>query len=187
MKFDVAQLAGEICAGANNGRILFRTMIDAVDASPQEPTIVFLDFAGVETATASFLREGIVAFRSALRSSFPNYYPVLANAQNLIVEELLTLFGFLGEVFISCRLAPDGAVSEVRLLGELDPKQKLAFDLVTSKGETDAGELFREFGESENVKQTAWNNRLSALSSVGVVFEIPGGRGKRYRTLFKGV
>jgi hypothetical protein len=187
MKFDIAELAGDICAGANNGRILSRTMVDALEAGAQVPTIVFLDFAGVETATASFLRESVVAFRSALRSSFPNYYPVLANAQNLVVEELLTLFDFLGEVFISCRLAPDGAVSEVRLLGDLDPKQRIAFDLVTSKGETDAGELFREFEENENVKQTAWNNRLSALSSSGIVIEISGGRGKRYRTLFRGV
>ncbi|WP_165190889.1 hypothetical protein [Caulobacter soli] len=187
MKFDIAKLAGEICAGANNGRVLLRTMIDAVGSSPQEPTIIFLDFAGVEAATASFLREGVVAFRTSLRSSFPNYYPVLANGQNLVVEELLTLLDFMGEVFISCQFAADGAVSDVRLLGTLDPKQKFAFDLVMSKGETDAGELFREFGESEGVKQTAWNNRLSALSSAGVVFEISSGRGKRYRTLFKGV
>jgi hypothetical protein len=42
----------------------------------------------------------------------------------------------------------------------------------------------REHGESEGVKQTAWNNRLVALAAMGLVVELSEGRAKRYRPLF---
>jgi len=42
----------------------------------------------------------------------------------------------------------------------------------------------REHGESEGVKQTAWNNRLAALAGLGLVVELSQGRAKRYRPLF---
>ncbi len=72
-------------------------------------------------------------------------------------------------------------------LGELDPKQRLTFDLVHERGETDAGALMRDFGESEGVKHTtAWNNRLASLAALGLIIEQSQGRSKRYRPLFEG-
>jgi hypothetical protein len=43
----------------------------------------------------------------------------------------------------------------------------------------------KENGKSEHVKQTAWNNRLAALSTLGLVIEINQGRAKKYRPLFE--
>jgi hypothetical protein len=64
--------------------------------------------------------------------------------------------------------------------------QKLTFELVNQIGETDASELMRDYNAGKSVKQTAWNNRLSALAELGLVFEISQGRTKRYRRLFEG-
>jgi hypothetical protein len=72
------------------------------------------------------------------------------------------------------------------LLGSLDPKQKLTFELVNRIGETDAAELMRNHNAGDRVQQTAWNNRLSALAEMGLVFELSQGRAKRYRRLFEG-
>lgn len=56
------------------------------------------------------------------------------------------------------------------------------------RGETDAGELMRAYGKREKVRHaTAWNNRLSALASLGLVVEMRSGRLKRYRPLLQGV
>jgi len=71
-------------------------------------------------------------------------------------------------------------VSDPVLLGNLDPKQQLAFDLVNQRGETDATELMRDFGEGLK-SATGWNNRLASLAALGVVIEVSQGRSKRYR------
>ena len=56
---------------------------------------------------------------------------------------------------------------------------------LTAQEVTDAAQLMREHGETENVKQTAWNNRLAALTSLGLVVELSAGRAKKYRALFE--
>jgi NAD(P)-dependent dehydrogenase (short-subunit alcohol dehydrogenase family) len=85
-------------------------------------------------------------------------------------------------------LADDGTVCAAAV-GELEGKQQqLTFRLVQDHGETDAEGLIREHGAQERVKHaTPWNNRLSALASLGLVVETRQGRLKRYRPLLKGV
>jgi hypothetical protein len=88
---------------------------------------------------------------------------------------------------MACKLTADGEVIEFGLIGNLEPKQQLTYDLVNQRGETDAGELMRELGQSEGMQYTtAWNNRLASLAAIGVVVEMTQGRAKRYRPLFKG-
>jgi hypothetical protein len=110
---------------------------------------------------------------------------VIANANELIAEELRLLCTSRGEVIMLCTLSSNGIVSDSRLAGELDPKQRITFDLVQDRGETDAAELMREHGEGEGVKQTAWNNRLASLAGLGLVIEISQGRAKRYKPVFE--
>ncbi len=69
-------------------------------------------------------------------------------------------------------------------LGDLDPKQRVTFDLVCERGETDAAELMRQYGGTKT--QTAWNNRLAALAALGLVVEMSQGRAKRYKPLLQG-
>jgi hypothetical protein len=60
---------GEILAGATNGRKILEKLLVQTDKEPMNPEPVFLDFAGINVATASFLREAIVAYRNTLKAS----------------------------------------------------------------------------------------------------------------------
>lgn len=175
-----------ILAGALNGKAAFSRLVAATAAEPLQPEEVFLDFADVEVATASYLRESVLTFRDLVRGRRSTFYPVIANANGDVRDELVELMRSRGDVLMACTLDPGGAVVEAGLIGNLDPKQRMTFDLVREHGETDAGELMRVYGESEGMKHTtAWNNRLAALAARGLLMEISQGRAKRYRPIFE--
>ena len=183
MRYRLRDLAdNEILAGAVAGRQILGLLLERIDREPTAPEPVYLDFQGVEVATASFLRESIVEFRDIVRRRWTNYYPVVANANDSVTEELSVLVA-QRDVLMLCTLDVKGRPRSPRLLGDLEPKQRIAFDLVQERGETDAGELMRSSQDTENVGQTAWNNRLSALSRLGLLMEMSNGRAKRYRPL----
>lgn len=179
-------MAGDVCAGAQPGRQLLNKFISACSESPAAAEPVFIDFRSVDIATASFLRESVLALCTLLRGRKSNYYPVVANANALIADEFAILLEPAREALLSCTLENAQAVTKVGLLGRLEHKQKRVFDLVGTRGETDAGELQQDFGASEGVKQTAWNNRLAALAGLGLIVEMNRGRAKRYSALLKG-
>jgi hypothetical protein len=189
MKIDMMQVGGAaVLAGVNNGKATFVRLLDRVADEPDSPQPIFLDFEGVNVATASFLRESCIALRNVIRGRDSFYYPVFANVNDSIRDELLELAHTRGEVFLSCRVTKDGKASHAVLVGDLEAKQRLTFDLVKQHGETDAGELMRKYGKRERTQHTtAWNNRLSALSRLGLIAEVRIGRLKRYRPLLEGV
>lgn len=172
-----------VLAGAIHGKRLLGRMLASID-EPPEPTPVFIDFAGIKVVTASFLRESVLRFRDLMRGKRSTVYPVIANANESIIDELNVLIGANGDALMSCRLDSRGCVNDTMLIGSLDPKQRLTFELVNSVGETDAGTLMREHSENEGIGQTAWNNRLAMLAALGLIVELPQGRAKRYRPLF---
>jgi hypothetical protein len=188
MRIHMAKLVGaKVLAGALNGQKVYAKLLELTRQEPLEPDPVFLDFAGVNVATASFLRETVLACRDTVRRRRSNFYPVIANANELVEEELNVLVTSGGDVLMLCTLDQENQPHDARLLGKLDPKSRLTFDLVQQRKETDAAELMRVHGKNERVQQTAWNNRLSALASLGVVVELSEGRAKRYRPLLGGV
>jgi hypothetical protein len=174
----------QVLAGALNGRKALAKLVEQTSEEPEEPEEVFLDFSGVQVATASFLRETVFAFRDTIRRRRSHFYPVIANAESVVEDELKVLVKSNNSVLMLCSLDQNGKVDKPRMVGNLDPKQQLTFNLV-QKGVTDAARLMREHGETENIKQTAWNNRLAALTSLGLVVELSTGRAKRYRPLFE--
>lgn len=185
MQISFKDLAGiDVLAGAENGRKILAKLVEQTGRDPQNPETLFLDFAGIGVATASFLRESVLLFRDAVRNRRSNFYPVIANANELIAEELRLLCSSKGDVIMLCNLSSDGNVTDHRLAGELGPKQRTTFDLVQALGETDAAELMKKHGDGELAKQTAWNNRLATLASLGLVVEISHGRAKRYKPVF---
>ena len=175
---------GSVLAGAISGRKVLAKLVELTSREPAVPEPVFLDFCGVQVATASFLRETVLEFRDTVRRRRSNFYPAIANANDVVAEELAVLLTPHGDVLMLCLLDDNGQPHQPRLAGDLDPKQRVTFDLVRQRGETDAAELMREHGESEGVKQTAWNNRLASLADLGLVVELSQGRAKRYRPLF---
>lgn len=190
MRMMIRELADgdtKVLAGAPHGRRVFGRMMERTTQEPNSPEPLFLDFSEVEVATASFLRETVLAYRDAVRRRRSNFYPVVANASSVIVDELVVLTAADNDVVITCSLEDNNGPRELRIIGELDPKQRITFDLVHERGETDAAELMREHGgdEANRVTQTAWNNRLASLAGRGLVVELSQGRAKRYRPLFQ--
>jgi hypothetical protein len=182
------EIAGtSILSGALNGRRALNTLLGMVGKDSSSPEPVFLDLTEIDVATASYLRESVLAFRDVIRGRRSKFYPVIANASDDVRDELEEVLRPRGGVLMTCTLDRKGLVSQPALIGDLDPKQKITFDLVCERGETDASELMREYGESEGVKQTAWNNRLVSLAALGLIVEITQGRAKRYKPLFAGV
>ena len=173
----------DVLAGALYGRKTLALLLERFDWEASSPELVYVDFAGIQVATASFLRECILEFRDSIRKRWTNYYPVVANANEAITEELLILLTPQRDVLMLCSLDDDGNPSSPRLLGDLEPKQRITFDLVQNLGEADAGELMRSFSGNESVRQTAWNNRLATLARIGLLMELSHGRAKRYRPL----
>lgn len=176
----------KVLAGAPAGRLTLGKLLSETNQEPLAPEPVFLDFARIEVATASFLRESVLRFRDAVRNHNSNFYPVVANANDQVKEELALLLQGGGDAIMTCSIDDQGT-SNPALIGNLDPKQNLTFELVNRLGETDASDLMNRYGSAENVKQTAWNNRLASLASLGLVFELTQGRAKRYKRLFDGV
>jgi len=173
-------------AGAPRGQAALTKLIAAIGADATKAQPLFFDFAGIEVATASYLLQSVLACRDFVRSQRPSYYPVIANANDDVKDELLVLMKARREVVMACALDDDGGVSGVALLGELEPAQKTTYELVKEHGETDAGALMEKYGEREKTKHaTAWNNRLAALAALGLVVEESRGRAKRYRPLFE--
>ena len=129
------------------------------------------------------MRESVLEFRNTVRRRWTGYYPIVANANDTITEELSVLLEPQRDVLMLCTLNDHGAPGAPRLVGDLEPKQRITFDLVKKLGETDAGELMRTTHGSEEVGQTAWNNRLASLSRLGLLMELSHGRAKRYRPL----
>ena len=183
MIIDIAEFAGlTILSGAPSGRQLYVRLVEALGEEPAMPEPLFLDFGRIEVATASYLRESVLAFRTFVRGRRSNFYPAVANANADVIDELVELVHPRGDVLMVCTVGDDGTMLRCRYVGKLDPMQQLTFDLVNREGETTATRLTEI--ETSQVKATAWNNRLASLSSLGLICEQSRGRTKTYRRIF---
>lgn len=184
-EISIYDLGGKIpvLSGLPRGQVLLGKLTEAV--RPQEEhTPLFLNFKGVNVATSSFLRSGILAFRDhCVRMGF-NLYPVLANLNDEIIDDLKLVLEQRGDAFVVCDL-DDGLVSSVRVVGSLDEKQRLTLEAVIREGETDAVSLKEKHEKTESIGTTGWNNRLSSLAEKGLVMEVKRGRGKLYRPILE--
>jgi hypothetical protein len=186
MRIEIAKLAGRLSplAGAALGRNVFGKLA-AKCALPEQPTICILDFSGVELATASFLRESVVAFRDYTRNAKSKLYPVIANASDDTIDDLYALLADRTDAMVACSLDGGGRLVSWRIIGRLDQKQRETLDLVQEieeSGKVADTALLSELRPDEGV-QTLWNNRLAALVSKGLLLEFVDGRAKRFRTV----
>jgi hypothetical protein len=186
MKIPMAKLAGSnVLSKTTFGRTILRKLLEVTEVEPGQPEPAFLDFSDVDAATSSFLRESVLGYRDAIRMRRSKLYPVISNADEGVEEELDYLLRGRSEAMLACALSDTNEVTGLHLVGELDPKHRHTFDLVMQRGGTDAGTLMREYGESEAVTRTAWNNRLAALAGMGLVVESSHGRAKRYMPVLR--
>lgn len=180
--FDLAD-GKSILTGSLAGRKVLSDLIAALRPELSSK-IVFLDFAGVEVATSSFLRECIVGFRDFARTSQANLYPVVANAGPSVIEELDFFARQRGDVFWTCTRDLGGNLASIKLVGELEPVLHTTFEHIKRLGEATAPQL-AALGEDEGVKPTAWNNRLASLAAKGLVVERRVGKTKNFAPLLE--
>lgn len=172
-----------VLSGAIPGRKLLSTLISTTRSS-EAPAPAFLDFDQIEVATASFLREAVIGFRNYARQSWPNVYPVVANLLPVVAEELEFFVRARGDALWSCELDVHDRILGARLIGDLDPAQRLTFKAVIELGAITAPELANRFA-SEGIGPTAWNNRLSALATKGLLVERRQGKSKSFSPLLE--
>jgi hypothetical protein len=177
-----------ILTGASAGKASALAVIKKAGAEPADPCPLLLDFSPVEIATASYLREAVFALKSYLRNAGSKFYPVVANANDKVREELAVIAEARNDVVLAVETGKSGAVIRQALIGSLDPKQATTFEHVKKLKRTDAGTLMEKFGsEEKTTSTTAWNNRLSALVARGLILEYTRGRAKFYQPLFQEV
>ena len=124
-------------AGSAMGRQMLAQLIEKTKPVVG-PTLAFLDFAEVDIATGSFLREAVMGFRDFCRNAAGMIYPVVANANATIEEELATYLRGRNDAIWACALDADGAATDPRILGELDAGQMSTCLLYTSPSPRDA-------------------------------------------------
>jgi hypothetical protein len=182
MHTDIAELVStDVLGGALHGRHACARLAELARNAPADPTPWFWDFKGVKAASASFTRECFVAQQAILRAQRSTLYPVIANANPDVREDLRVTYKDLGKAIVVCRLDGRRRASDTGLLGHLESYAEATFAMVAERGETDARELSQAQSDGHRIGVTAWNNRLAGLVAIGALIEIPQGRAKRYR------
>jgi hypothetical protein len=173
-----------ILAGRLPGR---RAFLTALEVLPEfaEPTLVLLDFGGVDLATSSFLSEAVLPLRDHLRLRRHSGYVAVANLKDEVREEIEEMLRRSGDALLTCTIDADGRIVNIQLCGKLEDKLQETFSLVGQKRETTAAQLHEEFRTVDAVGATAWNNRLATLAAKSLVVEILQGRTKKYRPVLE--
>ncbi len=173
-----------ILAGRLSGKRTFLRVLEEIP-SFTAPTLLILDFRGVELATSSFLSEAVLPLRDHLRFRRPPAYVVVANLADKVAEEFDELLIRTSDAILACDIRANGDIAHVRLVGKLEEKLLETFNLIRQKGTASAVELHAELRESDGIGPTAWNNRLSVLTSKSFVMEIAQGRTKKYQSVLE--
>ena len=160
--------------GVSRARHLLAKLIAwTADRAPKGTLII--DFTGVGNASASFLREAILAFRDYVRAYQPEVFPVLANLDDEVTEEFETLLKDRGEAMPGCRLDTWGAPIDARVLGVLEPGLNQTLEMIRAHGQLALGDMPSE------TKPTTWSNRIANLIRQGFVVPIPEPNKRLYR------
>lgn len=190
MKYEIIDMRkvgrGEsILSGAAEGKAGFLVIFERSRVEPSEPSPLLLDFGSIEVATASYLREAVFALKAVLRTSGSKFYPVVANANATVLEELAVIADARKDSILAVETSSSGAVKNQAVIGTLDPKQATTFERVRELKRTTASELKEKFGSEEGAAApTVWNNRLALLVAQGLILEYVQGRAKFYKPLF---
>jgi hypothetical protein len=187
MKLSIQSLAGgqsRVLAGSAAGRKLLAALIESTPAVTA-PEKIFLNFAGIDVATVSYLRESVIGYRDFTRAARQNIYPIVANPTPAVVEELEHLLNARNDALWCCWIDAEDRITSYHVLGELDPAQRQTFDKVRELGGSTAPQLADRFPDL-GIGTTAWNNRLSGLAAKGLLVETRQGKTKTFRPVLEG-
>ena len=160
--------------GVSRARQLLAKLIAwTADHAPKGTLI--LDFTGVSNASASFLREAILAFRDYVRAYQPEVFPVLANLTDEVREEFHTLLQARSEAIPGCRLDASGGPVDAEVLGVLEPGLSQTLNMIRTRGQLALRDMPSE------TKATTWSNRIASLIRQGFIVPIPEPNKRVYR------
>jgi hypothetical protein len=136
--------------------------------------VVLVDFAGIESATSSYLRETVGRlYRHGAASVAPRAEPDFAplNVYPVVVGLTPEVSAQLGEV---CKLDQRAVVeavgtraraaNAVRIRDLADAALRETVRLISAAGTATATSLFEEQKQKPPISVTAWNNRLSDIA-----------------------
>lgn len=169
------QLQGESLGKKHYARIW--ELLSDIDSGE----IVLLDFKGVNVVTGSWINAMIVPLHRRAAQPEIDLFPVLCNASEDWIDDLELLAKWTHQCFLvadKCTLPPRRA----RLIGILDPGQRTTLDAVLSFGEVTGAELERQRPD-ENIRATAWNNRLKDLHEKRLLRRFKRGREQVYSSI----
>lgn len=164
-----------VLSGATSGRTMASKLSAAVADHGSSGSVV-LDFADVQVATASFLREAVLGFRHLVRHEYPCIAVTNLNAD--VLDDLQEILVARDEV-LPALPGSEGCIDEPIVLGELDRILRDTLDAVVRMGGATARTLADKFPD-QKVGVTAWNNRLASLADLGLVICEQRGRTKEY-------
>ena len=175
--------------GATVGEAHARQVLAAVAEHPPEETeTVVLDFAGIEGASASYLKRLISLFFATPDecAGFPHdVAPILTNVTSSdLKEEIEDFLAGKGRVLIVADRHHD-QLKLRQLLGRLDGAAAETFRELRDLKKTTAAELYERHRE-ETTNQTAWNNRLVQLVELHIARRVRAGRFWIYEPTVKG-
>ena len=166
------------------GSAMGRQMLAQLIAMTDPITLGYIDFDGIDIATGSFLREAVLGFRDFSRNAIGTLYPVVANANAMIEEELAVYLKDRNDAIWACSLHSDDVASDPHILGELDAAQMTTLKLISEHQPISAPEL-AELKPDEGIGTTAWNNRLATLAAKGILIELKQGKTKMFSPVMR--
>jgi hypothetical protein len=180
-RIQILPILGSPLRGKIDGRRNFGQLCASLGAFPRG-SVVFLDFAGVEDLSASWVAAGILPLVSWSAMPEMDVYPVLANVlgnDKKWEDEFELVATRVGAVFLAT-----GQHSQATILGDLDPILITTLRAVQNHEEVTGAGLKRLFPQEE-IGATAWSNRLKDLHTKRLVRRFARGREQVYSAVLE--
>lgn len=184
MVVQVAKVFGTQLQGESLGKKHYAKIWELLSDTDQGE-LVLLDFKGVDVVTGSWINAMIVPLHRRAAQPEIDLFPVLCNASDDWIDDL----GLLAKWTHQCFLVADKCTPpprKARLIGSLDPGQRTTLDAVLEIGEVTGAELERRKPD-ENIRATAWNNRLKDLHEKRLLRRSKRGREQVYSPIVEAI
>jgi hypothetical protein len=145
-------------------------------------SVVFLDFAGVEHVSASWINAALVPLLTWAKDERNDLFPAICNVKKDWLDELVLVASYTR----TCFLVAQGSIPPRRavLIGPLDPGQRSTLEAIIELQAATGAELNRQRPE-ESIEATAWNNRLKELYDKRLLRRERRGREQIYSPVVK--
>ena len=175
MIIGISKLLGQRLQSQLKGRKDFAALCNVLSQTPKG-TLVTLDFAKVETATASWWSAAILPLLRMSANEQIDLYFVIANGLEADwLDDLRLVAQFNNQSF----LVMGNDQRAASLIGPLDASLVRTLHLVQQMTTTTGAKLCQRCPE-ENIRPTAWNNRLCDLYYQRLLRRVRRGREQLY-------